>query len=184
MNNRKATIALTILLVGIAAAFRLVEHPANFAPIGAIALISAYYLQARGSWAIPLVAMIVSDLFIGFYSLPIMAAVYGSYLIMWGLGRMAKNAGTKSALVPAVLLGSIAHFVVTNFAVWAFTTMYAKNLSGLFLSYTMAIPFFKWTLAGDIFFSALFIAMIEVARRVAQSSVTKETVENQFFYHS
>ncbi len=184
MNQRKALVALSVLAVIFAVTFRLVDHPANFAPIGAIALISAYYLTARGSWAIPLGAMLLSDAIIGFYSLPVMFAVYASYLAMWGLGRWAKNAETKTALVPAVLFGSITHFVLTNFAVWAFTGMYAKTLSGLALSYTMAIPFFKWTLAGDLFFAGLFIAMIEGARQMAKSIVSKDVVENVIYHQS
>ena len=113
-----------------------------------------------------------------------MASVYASYLAMWALGRWAKNAETKTALLPAVLFGSIAHFTLTNFAVWAFTAMYAKTLSGLALSYTMAIPFFKWTLAGDLFFAGLFIAIIEGARQMAKSIVSKDAVETVIYHQS
>jgi len=183
MNQRKALVALSVLAVLFAVIFRLVDHPANFAPIGAIALVSAYYLHSKGSWAIPLGAMLLSDAIIGFYSLPVMLSVYASYLAIWALGRWAKQADTKSALLPAVLFGSITHFVATNFAVWAFTGLYAKTLSGLAFSYTMAIPFFKWTLAGDLFFAGVFIAMIEGARQFSKSVVSKEAVESQIMYH-
>ena len=33
---------------------------------------------------------------------------------------------------------------------------YPKNLEGLLLCYTMAIPFFGYSIAGDLFFGYLF----------------------------
>jgi hypothetical protein len=177
MNTRKGLIAFTVLVIGIAVISRLVDHPANFAPIGAVAILAGYYLKSRNSWLLPLAAMLVSDLIIGTYQWQVMASVYVSYLALWGLGRYAKGQDTKVALLPATLLGSSVHFVATNFAVWAFTGLYAKTLSGLLLSYTMAIPFFKWTLAGDAFYMVVLVSMVEGARYVGNHlAQTREAV--------
>lgn len=149
MKNRHLVIGASLLFILIAIVSRFVEHPPNFVPIGAIAIVCAFYMASRTSWVIPLFAMLISDLFIGFYDIKVMAAVYGSYLVMWFLGRWARANKTRFALVPATLLGSVSFFAVTNFAVWAFTPMYAKSVEGLYLAFAMGIPFFKWTLTGE-----------------------------------
>ena len=175
MNTRKGLIAFTVLVVGIAAFSRLIEHPANFAPIGAVAILSGFYLKSRNSWLLPLAAMLISDLVIGTYQWQVMASVYLSYLALWGLGRYAKGQETKVALLPATLLGASLHFITTNFAVWAFSGLYVKTLSGLLLSYTMAIPFFKWTLAGDAFYMVTLVSTIEAARFVGNRLAQRQT---------
>jgi hypothetical protein len=54
------------------------------------------------------------------------------------------------------IAGSILFFLVTNFGVWATSSMYEKTFSGLMRSYQMGIPFFRNTLLGDLFYTALF----------------------------
>lgn len=176
MNQRKGIIAFSILVLGVAIISRLIEHPANFAPIGALALLSGYYLKGKYSWLLPLAAMLISDFIIGTYHWQVMASVYLSYLAIWGLGRYAAKQGTKSALLPTTLLGSTVHFVLTNFAVWAFSGLYAMTASGLVLSYTMAIPFFKWTLAGDVFYTVVFVSVIEGAKYIGAHLAKSSTV--------
>jgi hypothetical protein len=46
-------------------------------------------------------------------------------------------------------------FVVTNFGVWAFTDMYPRTGDGLTACFIAAIPFFRNTLAGDLFYAAV-----------------------------
>lgn len=176
MESRKSLVFLGGLFIGMIALSRLVDHPANFAPIGAVAILSAYYLKSKYSWVLALGAMLTADLFLGFYQWQVMLAVYGSYLAMWGLGRYAKTQETRWALAPMTLLGSSLHFILTNFAVWAFTGLYAKTMTGLLMAYTMAVPFFKWTVAGDVFYAVLFVSAIEGARFVAKRSVGGESV--------
>ena len=49
-------------------------------------------------------------------------------------------------------------FPVSNFAVWAAFDMYPKTFAGLMTCYTMAIPFFRRGLAGDLLFTAVMFA--------------------------
>ena len=44
---------------------RLIPHPANFTPILAIALFGGTYLNKKTALWVPLVALIISDLFLG-----------------------------------------------------------------------------------------------------------------------
>ena len=167
MNKRSLLFLILGLSIITAVIARLVDHPMNFAPIGAVAVLSGYYLRSRVGWAIPLLAMLVSDAIIGFYHVEVLLSVYASYVIMWGLGRLAFAGKTRWNMAPAALLGSSVHFLLTNFAVWAFTPLYQKTAAGLMMSYTMAIPFFQWTVLGDLFYTTIFIVIIESARFLA-----------------
>ena len=168
MKKNLLVAVIVASFIGVGVASRLLDHPHNFVPLAAMAMTVGYYLQSKWGWVVAISALFVSDLFIGFYHLPVMLAVYGSYILSWVLGRLARSGG-RGKLLPMSLFGSISFFLITNFAVWAFTSMYAKTVSGLMLSYTMAIPFFKWTLAGDLLFLGIFIAIMELAKFAAFS---------------
>lgn len=156
--KRYIIVALLIIL-GFSA--RLLPHPANFAPIGAVALFAALYLPKKYALVIPLVAMFISDIFIGFYSLPIMLSVYIGFILMGLIGLLVKRNKSFSTILGGTLVGSILFFLLTNFAVWAFGTMYAHTFSGLIESYIAAIPFFRNSLLGDLFYCGIMIGGYE-----------------------
>ena len=64
-----------------------------------------------------------------------------------------KESSVVLRIAGAALASSTVFFIATNFAVWAFSPMYAKTFEGLVLCYTMAIPFFQNTIAGDLVWS-------------------------------
>jgi hypothetical protein len=159
-----------VLLVIFAIFCRFLPHPANFAPIGAIAMFGALYLPKKWSIIIPLCAMLASDIFIGLYNPAIMAMVYGGFLIMWFIGNRIKQKSATSAdkfgkfslIFGGTVLGSIIFFLLTNWAVWAFGHWYPSSLSGLLMSYLVAIPFFRNSLMGDLFYTSVFVAGFEL----------------------
>jgi hypothetical protein len=108
--------------------------------------------------------MFVSDIFIGFYSWPIMLSVYGSFFIASLLGEYIKNHKNVGSIAVVTLSSSIIFFLITNWAVWQFGTMYAHSWQGLLDSYLMAIPFFRNSLVGDIFYAGLLFGAYETVR--------------------
>ena len=160
---------LLFLAIGILA--RLLPHPANFTPIAAIALFGGTYLTKKQAIALPLIIMILSDLLIGFDSIQMRASVYGSLLISVLLGFWINKNKTAGNIIVGSLLSSIIFFVITNFSVWAFGSMYVKSISGLTECYLMAIPFFKNTLLGDLFYSGLFFGGYELVRSVSKLKI-------------
>lgn len=175
-------VILPVLLISLGIISRFLPHPANFAPIGAIALFGALYLPKKYALIIPLFAMFVSDIFIGFYSLPIMISVYSSFVLIGLIGLVVRKNVKFTSVLSGTLLGSILFFIITNFAVWAFGTMYIHNLSGLVQSYVMAVPFFKNSLMGDIFYVGVLVGGYEFAQLLVKKKYLKNiTADNKIY---
>ncbi len=153
--------ALILIILGIAARF--LPHPANFAPIGAIAFFSGIYLPKKWALILPLAAMFFSDLFIGFYGWPIMLSVYLSFTAMGLIGLLVRRNKKISTVLGGTILGSIIFYLVTNGAVWAFGSLYPHTAVGLLQSYYMAIPFFRNSLLGDLFYTGVLVGAYEVS---------------------
>ena len=147
-----------ISLILILAFARLIPHPPNFTPIIAVAIVSGYFFKNINlSLLTLLVAMLVSDLFIGFYENVIF--VYVSLLLITFVFHKISNKINFKNLFIYGFAGSLVFFVVSNFGVWAlgspgvYDVAYDKNLSGLIECYILAIPFF-----GNTFLSTLIFA--------------------------
>ena len=147
----------------------------NFAPIAALALFSGYYFRsAKVAVLVPLLAMSLSDLFIGGYEWQMMAIVYGALTLpvaFRGLLRkyLAMERGSASSaaiglggLLTCSLASSLFFFLATNFAWWPWS-MYQRNWEGLLLCYQQGIPFFRHTLAGDLFFGTVLFGSYAAA---------------------
>ena len=148
-------------LIALGIACRFLPHLPNFTPIGAIAIFGALYLPKQWSILLPIGALFISDIFIGFYSWPIMLSVYIGFILMGTMGLLIKKNKKFSTVIGGTLLGSIIFFLITNFAVWKFSAMYTNNFSGLINSYQMALPFFRNSLVGDLFYVAVLIGTYE-----------------------
>lgn len=166
---------------------RFVPHMPNFAPITALAIFSAAHLGWKKSVGLTLAARFVSDLFLGFFSWPLMLAVYASHLFGVALGLWIKKSLT-SPLVPlhylerdnthissqemgrvgeglrkwgkilaSGVISAAVFFLVTNFAF--LYSSYPHTWAGIVQSYINGLPFLRGTLLGDVGYTlALFAA--------------------------
>lgn len=159
MNERKTKIIFFLLAIFFSFVARLLPHPPNFAPMGALFLLAGTYLPKRFGLLLPLAVMLGSDSLIGFYNLKVMAAVYGSFVLIGLMGWWLREHRRFLSVLGSALVGACLFFLVTNFAVWAFTPWYSKDAAGLMLAYTLALPFFKNTLMGNFFYSAVFFGL-------------------------
>jgi uncharacterized protein DUF6580 len=166
--RHEETIFRTILIVGmilLAAIMRIVPHPWNLAPVGAMALFSGAVIRNRVmAFVFPLLAMLAGDFFVGFHTL--MPVVYASFLISTAIGFWLRERRSAVRLGGAVLLGAIQFFLITNLGVWVFLNSYPKTLSGLMTCYAAGVPFFWNTLAGDMCYSALLFGGLFLAERL------------------
>jgi len=153
-------IATLFITVGIV--LRILPHAPNFTPIVAIALFGGVYFSKKIALILPIAVLAISDAFIGYYDLKLMAAVYGSFLLCVIFGFWLKKHKKWYAVGGGAILSSVIFFIITNFAVWALSPWYAKTFSGIIQCYLMALPFFKNTLLGDLFYTAAFFGIYEV----------------------
>ncbi len=142
-----------LLIIGIAVVLRLVPHPANIAPIAAMALFGGAYLNKKYALVVPIVTMIFSDLFLGFHSTVIF--VYGSFLLTGVIGIWLRDHKDMRYIFLASLVSSILFFLITNFGVWLVGNLYPKTVQGLIECYIAAIPFFRNTILGDLLYSGV-----------------------------
>lgn len=154
----KVIVPLSIILFAVI--LRLVPHPPNVAPIAAMALFGGTYLNKKYALIVPLITMFVSDIFLGFHDT--MLFVYGSFLLTGLIGTWIKTHKTVSTIIAASLVSSLLFFIITNFGVWLVGNMYPKTILGLLQSYTMAIPFFRNTIVGDLLYAGLFFGSFAI----------------------
>jgi hypothetical protein len=157
---------VVLLFIVIGVALRLLPHPPNFTPIAAIALFGGVYLSKKIALVLPLAVMVISDIFIGSYEPKLMVFVYGSFILCVILGLWLKNHKRWQTIFGASVLGSILFFFITNFAVWAFSSWYERSFSGITQCYLMALPFFRNSLLGDLFYVFSFFGIYELAKRL------------------
>lgn len=151
------------LMVFAAAFVRLLPHPPNFAPIAAMALFGgAYFNKKSFAFIIPLAALFLSDVVIGIYSYAWMVYISFALIVVLGI-IMLKKVSVKN-LIFASITASVSFFAITNFGVWALGTLYPKSPAGLLESYIAAIPFFQYSLVGDLFFVGVMFGVYELIK--------------------
>jgi hypothetical protein len=156
-------------LILLAVVGRLVPHPWNFTPVLAIALFGGAMLPRRVAWVIPVGALFISDLALGYPFGWMSLVVYGCLLVGVCLGRLLSSRRTWSRTIVATLAGSVLFFIVTNFAVWAGLGSYPHTASGLFHCYVMGLPFFRNSLAGDVCWTVGLFGLYDLANAYVRS---------------
>src|ERR1700722_15680267 len=155
-----------VAMIVAAAALRLAPHAPNFSPIAAMGLFGGAYLTDRAAgFVAPLAALFLSDVMLGFYAH--MEIVYGAVALAVCLGWLLRRDRSPVRVVGAALASSVIFFVVTNFGVWAFGTLYPRTFDGLVVCYTAALPFFQNTIAGDLVFAGVLFGGFALAERLA-----------------
>jgi hypothetical protein len=110
---------------------------------------------------VPLLAMILSDFFLGFHVISIF--VYMAFAFITLLGQRSGKVSPK-----LVLLGSISFFIISNLGVWLL--YYPLTMEGLITCFTLAVPFFATSLLGDAVYSVVLAFGFSVAKKQLQLS--------------
>jgi len=148
----------------------------NFAPVAAIALCGGIYLPRRLAFAVPLLGLFVSDLFLNaHFGYPLVSVeMISRYLALGvsvGLGFMLRNRPRIATVLPMSVLGSFIFYLVTNSSCWLTEPGYARTFAGWLQALTTGLPgyeptwmFYRSTLASDVVFSALFVLCMAATR--------------------
>jgi hypothetical protein len=160
------------LLILVVAASRFLPHPPNVVCVGALGLFAGCYLAGRRAYLVPLAVLLISDLVgqvfnvrgMGFYNPITMALVYAGMLAAIPVGRWMRSSQSKLRLPAGSLAASSLFFVISNFGVWL-GGWYPTTGLGLLACYTNAIPFFGYTIAGDLVFTTIVFSAWEYSRQ-------------------
>ena len=150
MNYFKISLGVFIAL----AVSRFIPHPPNFTSLLALsfyvpALFGIRYLPAL------LVSFVITDFFIGFHSSALFT--WGSIMFIGLLSQyFIKNISLR---ISGALIGACLFYVITNFGVWSLGS-YGHTFEGLVTCYTLAIPFFAYSLISTLIFSGIIEAAI------------------------
>src|SRR5258706_1270900 len=151
-----------ILLIVVAGASRIIKIAPNIHAVGAMALFAgAYFQNKKLAYAMPLITMFLTDLILGFHK--IMIPVYASFVFTVFIGTMIANRKNIFTVAVGSLTSSVVFFLVTNLPFW-FGNTYLWNFEGAMESYTIALPFFRNGIIGDLAFTALLFGGFELAR--------------------
>jgi hypothetical protein len=148
---------ISTLMIILCVVLRLVPHPANFAPVGATAVFAGRTLSPRKALLTLFALMFVSDVLLaGFRGYPLATLatpfVYAGFAVQVWLGRRFRSA--RGGMIGATFFGAIAFFLLSNFGVWV-EGYYGWTVPGLVACYAAALPFFRATVLGDLFWIAV-----------------------------
>jgi hypothetical protein len=151
---------LFTLLVAFGVLGRWFQVQWNVTPTAALALFAGFlFAQRRAAWLVPVVILAVSNAWLErpYNHAGEMLAVYGSFLIPVALGGLVRRRFTAARVASCALASSVLFFLITNFAVWLYRRgdAYADSFAGLLACYEAGLLFFRWMLAGDLFFAAV-----------------------------
>lgn len=146
------------LILGAAFA-RFVPHLPNFAPVTAIAIFAGIYLPKKQAVVLPLAVRLVSDFFLGFFSWPLLIAVYLSHLFGVVLGLWIREHKTIPRVLLAPFFSAAVFFLVTNFAF--LYSNYPHDFSGIIMAYVNGLPFLRGTFLGDFIYTIGLVGCYE-----------------------
>lgn len=161
-------LTIAVRFLPFAGPLNVLPHAWHFTPLAA----SLLFFGARGSrrqmW-IPLLLLAATDVVLTkyIYVYPLswdQSIIWAWYAAILWLGTYLREKAGFWRIVGAAVTSSVSFFVISNFAVWAAQPqMYPRSFSGLMMSYSAGIPFFRGTAESDLFFS---LAMFGTAAMV------------------
>jgi hypothetical protein len=158
-------IMLAYLFVLLAVAVRLLPHPFTFTPVAASLLFFGARGPKRQLW-IPLALMVALDLYLTkvHYAYPFTWDHYVTFVwyaaILW-LGTGLRRKAGPVRVIAAALASSVSFFLVSNFAFWTTGIMYPRTWEGLTTCFTLAVPYFRQGIEGDLLFTtAMFLTPV------------------------
>lgn len=162
-GNGKGNTAALCALVVIVALSRLVPHPSNVTPVGALGLFSGAYAARRWAWLLPLAALLPGDVAMGLYDPVVMLFVYLGFACSAFCGRIfLHEQRTVSRFGGGVLGAALAFYAVSNFGMWI--AAWPITWEGLIGCYASGVPYLWRTLAGNALYGAVLFGGYETMK--------------------
>ena len=142
---------------------RFIPHPPNFTSLLALSFYVPVIFGLRYLPAL-LLSFAITDFVIGYHTGTFFT--WGSVFLIGLISSYFSK--TITTRISGALLGALIFFLISNFGVWI-SGMYGFTIKGLLACYTLAIPFFAYSIISTIIFSSI----IEIFYKTYQSKVLK-----------
>jgi hypothetical protein len=178
--DRTTSSFLTAVTAAVAVALRLARIPNIFA-VGSLGLYAGARLPLWLAWIPSMAVMAVTDEILwrtqGWARFN--PWVYGSFLGYVLLGLLLRGSRSFWRIAGVTFLGSLQFFLITNYGVWANSLglaepLYPHTIGGLIACYTAGLPFFGYTLIGDLGFTAAVFAAEAALPQTAPEPAAEE----------
>ena len=149
-------LGLVAFLIAFDVAARLLPHAPGLWPFAASALFAGRLLRMPAlAVIVPVAAVLLSNIALAGDDWRITLVVCAAITLPAFAGMLSRRWSGAVPVVTALVSCSLIFFVTTNFAVWAFGTLYPHSLDGLVQCYVAALPFLDKTVLGDLFWAAV-----------------------------
>lgn len=173
MKLNKSNLLILFILILACALYRVWDsRPMGFAPQIAMALFAGSVSKdKRFAFLFPILSLFISDLLYQFLytqGLTTIKGFYGGQLLNYLLIASVTiigffiNKNKIGQIFVGSLAGAVYFFLASNFAVWVGGGLdinnqpYPRTFNGLLLSYSEALPFFKWSVISTLVFNGIF----------------------------
>lgn len=173
-DGLRADLYLVAGLIALDVAARLLPHAPNFTPIAASALFAGTVLRHRGlAIAVPVLAMLISNIIIGFDSLAMTAVIYALFTLPALVAWLPKRMRAPGMFLPIMIGFSLTFFIITNVMVWIVGGLYPFTLAGLATCFAVALPYLPQSMIGDLFWAAVLFggaSLVQMTPALARRS--------------
>lgn len=175
-NSPNKSILIAILLVILGAVSRLIINIPNVSILESLALFGgAYFALKRFAFLIPLAAMFASDFIINntiarqwfpqheglvFFSDYMIWNVVAIILVVL-FGKVLLKKISTARVAGGVLGATLIFWGVSNIGAFLSMPIYPRSIAGLITCFEVAIPFLKYSLAGNAFFALVLFGSYE-----------------------
>ena len=164
MESNKTRYILVVGLILLAVVSRWLPHPPNFSPVIGIALLAGARFSSRPlALAVPLVALMISDLVLGWHSTVPYVYLGMAFAVYCGWKSLKTTPAVSMKLGLTTTLAAVGFFVLSNLGVWLSQDLYSHDLSGLGACFVAAIPFFPATLVSGLIYSYALFGLLQIA---------------------
>ena len=158
MKHLKIFLAVLAML----SASRFIPHPPNFTSLLALSFYIPLVFGTRYILFV-IISLFVTDIIIGFHST--MLFTLGSVFIIGIISKFFKK--SIFSRLSGALIGAIIFFIISNFGVWS-QGYYGFTISGFIICYTLALPFFGYSLVSTFIFSAVIETILKFGKNLKE----------------
>lgn len=165
----KLNYIVSYLFILIIALCRVLPHPWGITPVGALGMFSGAYINRKWAWFVPVIALLIGDAIMGFYSPIIMISVYISFAASALIGKLLLNKKRNITRIGStILICSLVFFIFSNTSSW--WVFYPHTVDGLMLCYVNGLPYLARDLLANSFYCTILFGAYEYFQYWSQNA--------------